>query len=407
MNKPLYFVSLALGTVALPLSAQAGNLVDLIPGLYGGDGITLMPTDNPNFPSHEAHFTLEEGAEVIQEVIELNNQIASEIRPFPVAPSSGGVTYQFDPEQGTYRQTSDTLGPFIAARPQTLGQGKLSLSVAYLNFQYDEFEGTDLSKLRARFLHEPDTLDPTDVRTSFETDVINVVYDVDLRFESLAIAATYGLTDKLDLTAIVPFVHAKMDVDATASIERGDDNNIPVDVHIFDATGESPLDSGSGSASGLGDITLAAKYYWVDAPNYDLAAALKVKLETGDEEDFLGTGSTTATPYLIGAYDLSEMVKLHANVGLEFDFEDSDRNEFQYVVGTDIGNQTYTFAADIIGRHKLSSDVDIGENIIDAAVGLKWRATDNLLLAANLIFPLNDDGLRSDLITAIGLEYRN
>lgn len=407
MKKTHKLIPLALGAAVIPFAAHAGGLVGLIPGLYGGDGLTLLPSDNPNFPSHEAHFTLDQSTDAIQEVIALNNQIASEIRPFPVAPSSGGVTYQFDPQQGTYRQTSDTLGPFIAARPQTLGEGKLSMSVAYINFRYDEFEGADLKNLRARFLHGADTIGDPDARESFETDVINVVYDVDLRFQTLAIAGTYGLTDKLDVTAIIPFVHAKMDVDATASIERGADNQIPVDVHIFDATGENPFDSDRGSASGLGDITLAAKYYWMDAPDYDLAAALKVKLETGDEDDFLGTGSTTATPYLIASYDASEMVKLHANLGVEIDFEDSDRNELQYVFGTDIGNQTYTVAFDIIGRHKLSSDAEIGEDIVDGAAGLKWRATENLLLAANLIFPLNDDGLRSDLITAIGLEYRN
>ena len=48
------------------------------------------------------------------------------------------------------------------------------------------------------------------------------------------------------------------------------------------------------------------------------------------------------------------------------------------------------------------------ENIIDAAFGAKWRPKENVILAANLVIPVNrEQGLRSDLISTLAIEIRN
>ena len=111
-------------------------------------------------------------------------------------------------------------------------------------------------------------------------------------------------------------------------------------------------------------------------------------------------------PVVIGAYELTDTINLRSTLGFDFDLDDSDRNEFIYQVGVDAGNQEFAGVVDILGRQKLES-VEVGESIIDAAFGFKWKPTENLIFSTNLVVPLNDDGLRSDLITTIGIEYRN
>jgi hypothetical protein len=62
---------------------------------------------------------------------------------------------------------------------------------------------------------------------------------------------------------------------------------------------------------------------------------------------------------------------------------------------------------DLLGSHETDGD-GIGENIVDAAFGAKWSPHKNIILAANFLIPVNkDEGLRSDLISTVGIEYRN
>lgn len=383
---------LAMSGAAIPISnSQGTDLVDIIPNFYP-DGFRIPAA------GHEAHFTTDSVAGLTAVTTDLNNRIASSIRPFPVAPSVGGVTYQFDSEQGVYQQTTSFLGPLVSERAQTLGQGKFSFGIAFTLFEYDEFNGEDLNDLRVIALHQTDIIPPNDQFNSFEHDRINVAFDVDLQIQSLAFAGTYGVTDRLDLGLILPIVKADLDVRTFAELEVSPLNPFP-EIH----GGFSDMRSNGDSATGIGDVILGAKYAWLDETSYDLSAAVRVKLETGDEDDFLGTGSTTVQPFLIGSYNLGENAVLNANAGVDFDLDDSDRTAFVYTLGVYGGSGQITGAVDLMGRHEVSGDNDY----LDAAVGMKWAPTENFIFSANVIAPLNDDGLRSDLIGTIGFEYRN
>lgn len=409
------FSPLAITLAILQPESQiwAKDLVDLIPGLYGGDGITLAPPGiNPEtgepFPSHVAHFSIQSTAAINQ----LNQLIASQVRPFPITPSAGGITFEFDPAQGTYRETSETLGPLVTERPQTLGKGQFSLGLAFTYFEYDEFEGKDLSNLQATALHDFFIIPPNDSPQSFENDVVAIDFDVDLRIASLALSGVYGIADRLDLSVIIPIIDVDMDVNANATVVVSELNPFP-GVHRFDPLqgGDKPTDSASGSATGIGDILLGAKYHWLGRDKYDVSGAVRLKLATGDEDNFLGTGTTSIQPFLIGSYRIYDTPTIHANartnLGFEVDFDDSERNEFIYTAGVDVGNPTITGVVDLIGRHELDDNDGIGEDIIDVAVGLKWSPIKNLIFSGNVLLPANDQGLRSDIIGTVGVEYRN
>ena len=88
----------------------------------------------------------------------------------------------------------------------------------------------------------------------------------------------------------------------------------------------------------------------------------------------------------------------HLNLGYEFDVNHYDRSALTYIAGFDAGGRRVTLASEFIGNHAQE-----GENRWDAAVGVKWNVYKRLVLSGNVIFPLNDTGLRSDLITTLGV----
>jgi len=404
MSTKLSLLSAAITTILCHgvTNAQAEDLINLIPGLYGGDGITMSKTQtlpDGRVIDHFEDFQVEpcSPADVL---CALNEEISSEMEPVPVSPSPGGFTYRFDPETGTYVQTSKKLGLLVSERPQTLGKGKFSLIFGYTFFEYDSFEGKDLDNLVVRFDHR----DIPSIDVPDENDWIEVNLDMNMKVQTLTLGGTYGLTDKLDITAIIPYVDVDMDVTAYATYYDFDAETNPVDRYLYD---ESRADTASGDASGLGDIILGAKYYWIDQDMYDVAAALRVKFDTGDEDNFLGTGDTRIRPMIIATRELSEIVTAHINAGFEYNTDSDKDNRWLYSFGLDSGDSKFTAAFDILGRHDIDGD-GIGDDKIDAGIGVKWSPVDNFILAGNMLFPLNrDEGLRSDVITTLSLEYRN
>ena len=130
---------------------------------------------------------------------------------------------------------------------------------SYTFFKYDEFSGDDLGNLQVTARHQPDVIGLPDAREQFEQDTIRITVDLDIRVQIFAMAATIGLTDRLDIGIFVPIVHVDMEVKSTAQIIVSPQNTLFPDVHFFDPNGESPDDAASGQATGFGDIVLRAK----------------------------------------------------------------------------------------------------------------------------------------------------
>ena len=78
-----------------------------------------------------------------------------------------------------------------------------------------------------------------------------------------------------------------------------------------------------------------------------------------------------------------------------------------YTTGVDYGfgkgNNHFSIASDIIGRHTLEN-APIGNNIIDFSTGFKWSPRSGMLVFVNVQTPLNEDGLRADWIPTAGYE---
>lgn len=391
--------ALGFGLVADPSVAR--DLNALIPGLYGGDGITLAPAAPPA-PDHSTHFSIATSSSINR----LNSQIAAEIGAFPVSSSVGGFTFAFDPTLGTFVPTTETLGPLFAERAQTLGKGKFDLQFASTFFSYDRFDGRGLGHLRVEALHDPDE---HGMREGFRKDfiLINMNLNVDVRIFSLA--ATYGVTDRLDVGVFLPIASVDMEVKSKARVVVSPDNPLPM-THTFVGGPESPNDSAHGKSTGVGDLVIRAKYGLLKSDVIDISGAVLTTIETGDHKNFLGTGTSAIRPFLIFSRTLSVpkwpslFISPHLNVGYEFNLNTNNRSAVEYIGGCDLGSETFTIAGDLIGRHKPFGQ-RAGEAILNASIGFKWNVVERILLFANLQTPLNSEGLRSDLIPTLGAEY--
>src|SRR5207237_3089837 len=86
---------------------------------------------------------------------------------------------------------------------------------------------------------------------------------------------------------------------------------------------------------GIGDILLRAKY---QLPRWDIlrsAAGLQLRLPPGDDENFQGTGTFEASPFLYLSTVLWGRVEPHANLGVDLRADDVARSEGRYGVGVD------------------------------------------------------------------------
>ena len=110
-------------------------------------------------------------------------------------------------------------------------------------------------------------------------------------------------------------------------------------------------------------------------------------------------------------------VELFANVGMDLDCDDVGRSAVQWTLGGTIA-LVEGLAAPIVflGRDELGAPADPirvpfffqieRSDTVDAWVGLRWSFVESALLSANVLVPLNRQGLRADVVPTVAFEWR-
>src|SRR5882724_278645 len=226
-------------------SAQVTNKsICLIPQIYGPGGLgfpTLVAT------GHQAHFS----GSAFTSLSPLNTAIRSQLTLLPFASPASGFTCSFS--GGVPSRSSDSFGPILAERAETMGRHKLFVGASYQFFSFNNIGGVPLKHLPTVFKHEdeipcngqPDTstapcregdlgqdghtaTPPTIQSTagcpsfpcgdSFEREAITTDNRIDLKVHQITAVATFGLTDKIDISVAVPIVVTHMSVTSKATI---------------------------------------------------------------------------------------------------------------------------------------------------------------------------------------------
>jgi hypothetical protein len=205
--------------------------------------------------------------------------------------------------------------------------------------------------------------------------------------------------------------------------------------HVF-ANGSKQADfQSSGNASGLGDVVLRTKYVFSSKASKAVALGLDLTLPTGDDQNMLGSGSTQARFLFITSGTMGSHLSPHLNIGYDFASGGIASDQFGFVGGSEIvAGPRVTFSGDVLARTYRDalrlSDVSVPHTFqqgatapietttlnaitvgpknlssILATAGAKVNVVGNLLITGNLLFPLNNAGLRPGVTPVVGFDY--
>jgi len=428
-KKAILLAALAALVGPAALQAQDGNLAFLIPNLYGPGGLIVDSEARlPDGSTHSAHFNSAFQAEFTQFNISLASQLASVPLPSPAS----GFTYELDPALGVFKRSTQSFGPILAERAETIGKKKVSLGFNYQRFTFDSIEGVDLSDVPAVFTHDG-------AAPGGRADVVTTSNAIDLKVGQFTAFLSYGLSNEVDLSVAVPVVSVDLGVISDATVRRIGTAGSPA-THFFrdpsGGFGTTKRFTADGSASGIGDVIARLK---LRPARSGVALGVDVRFPTGDELNLLGSGAYGVKPFLVLSFS-QKVLSPHLNVGYQWNADSvlggnvvtgekkALPDQILYEAGVDVGvTPRITLALDVLGRRILKSPrlqtetfhaldgtstfpnihfiQDANFNVTNGAAGLKINVGGRLLLDFNVLFKLDKGGLRDKITPLVGFEY--
>jgi hypothetical protein len=345
-------------------------------------------------------------------------------RSLPVVAASAGFTYRYNPNIEAFERSTDTLGPLFLDRPDTLGRGKFNVNVSFQYVQFDQFDGADLKTLQNS---DPIVLNVLDAGGNVIAQRANrLVYNLGIQNYVTAFSFTYGILDDLDVNLLLPVIATTLKVGVQSQQLELADAGQPFTPDV------GPLRVGrtGDSKTGVGDLLLRLKYQLPRLDWLRSAAALQLRMPSGNEDNFQGTGSFEASPFLFASTILWDRVEPHVNLGIDLRADDVARSQARWGVGVDADvHPRVGLSLGFLGRDEFEGSADADESsflhltssgvrqepllgldfdrkdYVDLTFGVRGVVFGNVMVFANIIRRLNDDGLRNDtVIPAFGVE---
>jgi len=398
-------------------SAEARSLAKQVDSFFGPGGLALdVRHADPTIPPHTAHFS----SSTLTTLGLLIEQFVPQAADFPAISMAPGLTFRYDSQAQLFERVASSLGPVFVERAQTLGQGNFELGVSYLFIDFDQLDGNDLDRIGFTAHHSPDPISGNDTAT--------------VRFERFTLQShvasfftTYGVTDRWDVNFLLPLVSTYWSMRSRAHLDN--ESGPP---HFFDDHSTERMFSAHDDKTGFGDLQVRTKYHLVRSELFNLASGLALRVPTGEEENFQGIGNTTLNTFLALSQAYGRF-HAHLSTGIEINFDHSDRSRVRYAGGVMFGViEQLALTVDVVGSSNLtgarisaavpkfnettsmtSLPIPSGftrvaqtlrTDIVDLAVGVQVNLLRSVTGFVTVFLPLTDDGLRSDLIPAAGLE---
>jgi hypothetical protein len=370
-----------------------------------------------------------------QQVAEsLNIAIATQVSQLPLATASAGTVEVY---KAGVPETFNNLGPILTDRASTIGKHRFFLGFTASQFVFTDIDGKSLNNLP--FTYARPTINSSNQVTSIT--YTNQTNKADLKVDQVVGVATFGVTDRIDISAIVPWEYVSLsDTTANSTNYTTDPNN-----NILFQT--SPTNTYfPGTAYGVGDVTFNIKREMWTGEHATVATEFNLRTPTGDDANLLGSGAWGFNPFVV--YSYLWKVSPHAKVGYQWNSKSELNNPtlsaggnqalpggLQYDLGADwaVARQL-TLAGDVLGNQFLNTPkivvptsatinlTKIGSSatvplyttttqnssytINSLSGGLKIAVVRDLVLSGNVLVQLNNNGLRSRPTPLVGISYK-
>jgi hypothetical protein len=419
--------------LAWPGSAWSQEkLAFLIPNLFGPDGLTVNSEARlPTGETHSAHFNSSFQANFSPFTKALGARLASVPLPAPAS----GFTYSFDTNLGVFNRTTQSFGPLVSDRAETIGKNRASIGVGFQYFSFDSIDGVDLGDIPTVFTHD------NPAPGTGRDDLVTARNAIAATISQFTTSVSFGITDHLDVSVAVPLVSVDLAVSSRTTIRRI--GTVDPAIHFFfeptgDNFGSQETFQKSGHATGVGDVAVRLKAAAIRRPELGFAVGLESRFPTGDEENLLGAGALALkgflvlsgsrgafSPHVNAAYQWNGKSLLGGNI-LTREKQDLP-DEASLVLGADFSvGKNLTVALDVLGRRVIDGERVLRDtftalnntsrfptvrftrasyNVFDGAIGLKANPGGGLLLDLNILFKLNNEGLRDRVTPLVGVEY--
>jgi hypothetical protein len=383
-------------------------------------------------------FGVQDRADAVQSMIVL--AVEQGIASLP--PTSGqSFTYEYDPKADTYRK-SEEMGPTAFRSTQTIGAGRLNVRLAESYFSATR----TLGPIDYSYNQQPPFTGPTENCTRF-----GVIASTEVALTDLS--ATYGLAKSADVSINIPLVstdtHASevhltspnfMNSDRVPPVPCGQiDTNIKRGLLTFVTRSFASIPGGKvqfndGTNVGLGRISVGGKFKFYSTPRLQLAFAPQFFVPSPNQAVFAGSDSAAISPRIIGQLTLRNSLRLHTDVGYDYDFSHNELRRLAWNVGASLPfsllAQAITVDFGVGGSHfnegitwtpaqtshfdqtgqedsrfqALSSNT-LGDTFVDFLGGIKVAITKKWVISGAVDMPLNGEGFRPDAVGTIAAEF--
>lgn len=354
----------------------------------------------------------------------LSDAIAANASNVPLSASSSGATFKF--VGGLPVSTSSSLGPVFGERAQTLGKGRFVAGVNLSGLNFSSLRGVPLDEIILNFSH--DDVPPIGLGQPVrENDVLQVRLDLNVNLLVTTFFATYGLSDRIDLSVAVPLVHTSLSGRSTGQFFPF---GIPTS-HFFSGDSLRPVLSATattfGSSTGVGDVAMRIKANLHSSERLGFSVMADARLPTGSEENLTGAGHLTFRGLAVMSARFGDFSP-HLNLGY-FARGGTGRNDaFLATGGFDRPIADWaTLAVDVLSEWELGESglilpgtvtyefpvtrtveptniPRIRDHRVSGSFGIKFRTPGGPILVTNALVPLRRGGLQSRVIWTAGLD---
>ncbi len=318
----------------------------------------------------------------------LDSAVARESALLPLASPSSGLTFSWDPAAKVFTSSTDSFGPILGERAETIGRYRVFLGFTYQYFKFDSLDGVDLKKLPVVLTQQDDSIDVPGRTCSFSLnsdnatqcafirDVVKTNTSLDLKIHQFTTYVTFGLTNRIDVSMAVPIENVRMGAFSIATIvdnSRSGFHSFPIIPGVCGSVSGGVIQpcltfsfSNVRNASGIGDITLRVKGTAWKGERAALALGVDVRVPTGDELNFLGAGAAGVKPFVVWSY--RSRISPHVFVGYEANGSSKIAGDISTGVKERLpGQLTYSGGADVWLTKWFTAAFDlVGQQVFEA-----------------------------------------